>query len=81
MTRRIFEFVCPNNHRNEALVSSLSMWIKCPECDLNASRVISAVRSQLEGITGAFPTAYDAWARKHEEATKVARKRNEGNDQ
>jgi hypothetical protein len=41
-------------------------------------RVISAPRIALEGITGDFPTAADAWARKHEEATRIANKRREG---
>jgi hypothetical protein len=43
---------------------------------LLAHRVISAPRIKLEGISGAFPTASDAWANKHIEATKQARKRN-----
>jgi len=33
------------------------------------------VRSKLEGITGDFPTAYDRWAKVHEEANRQARKR------
>jgi hypothetical protein len=33
----------------------------------------------LEGITGAFPTAHDAWARKHEQAARAYQKKSEKN--
>jgi len=43
-----------------------------------ATRIISMPRIALEGVSGDFPTAADAWARKHEEATRIANKRREG---
>lgn len=55
--------------------------ILCPVCSEAAQRVISPVRSKLEGITGAFPTAHDHWARVHEQASRVANKRVEGRSQ
>lgn len=78
MTKRIFEFKCENEHITEVFTESSTQRIECYVCSRPSHKIISAVRSRLEGITGAFPTAYDAWTRKHEEATRIARKRNEG---
>ena len=73
---RIIEFKCNNGHLHEAYTAFTEKIHQCPYCDLVAHRVISAPRIKLEGISGAFPTASDAWANKHIEATKQARKRN-----
>ena len=78
MSKRMFEFRCAAGHTTESYVDEKVNTIKCPVCQLIALRVISAPRIALEGITGDFPTAADAWARKHEEATRIANKRNEG---
>ena len=75
MSKRIFEFRCAENHTTESYVDDTVNAIECPVCQLMALRIISAPRIALEGITGDFPTATDAWARKHEEATRVAEKR------
>lgn len=48
---------------------------KCDTCDLPAHRIISPVRSYLEGVSGDFPTASDRWAKTHEQAARVARER------
>lgn len=74
-SRRLFEFVCREGHRSEQLAYPETQEIVCPICAEASQRVISPVRSKLEGITGDFPTAYSAWERKHKEATAVARKR------
>ena len=74
---RIFEFECSKGHRHEAYTAYEQKTHQCPQCDELATRVISAPRIGLEGITGNFPTASDAWARRHEEATKQAKKRNQ----
>jgi putative FmdB family regulatory protein len=73
--KRIYEFRCVKDHTTERFVDSEVKSIECPHCRNEASRIISSPRIQLEGITGAFPTAYDAWARKHEQAARVANKR------
>lgn len=78
MSKRMFEFRCAEGHTTESYVDEKVNTIECPVCQLIALRVISAPRIALEGITGDFPTAADAWARKHEEATRIANKRNEG---
>ena len=73
--KRIFEFKCVKSHLTEKLVDDEVRSIECPHCRNEASRIISSPRISLEGITGAFPSACDAWARKHEEATRVAYKK------
>jgi hypothetical protein len=74
--KRIFEFRCVKDHGSEKFVDDEVRSIECPHCRNEASRIISSPRIRLEGITGAFPSAADAWARKHEQATRVAQKRN-----
>ena len=73
--KRIFEFRCVKDHLTEKLVDDEVRSIECPHCRNEASRIISSPRISLEGITGAFPSAHAAWARKHEEATRVAYKK------
>jgi hypothetical protein len=76
MPRRIFEFVCGNNHRTEAFVDTECHATPCKECDAEATRVISAPTMKLEGCTGSFPTAYDSWERKRSEKLAQERKQN-----
>jgi hypothetical protein len=77
--RRMFEFMCAKEHITERFVDDEVKVVECPHCRNDASRIISTPRIRLEGITGAFPSASDAWARKHEEANKVAYKKSEYN--
>jgi len=76
MPRRFFEFVCENAHRTEAFVDSEIVNMPCKECGQPAHRVISAPSMKLEGWSGSFPTAADAWERKRAEKLKVERKQN-----
>ncbi len=72
----LYDFRCGNcGEEFEKLVETKVNYKECPACGSLASRKLAAPRSKLEGITGAFPTASDAWARKHEEAAKIAYKR------
>jgi hypothetical protein len=75
--KRIFEFRCAKAHLSEKLVDDETRSIDCPHCHNEASRIISSPRIRLEGITGAFPSAYDAWARKHEQAARAYQKKSE----
>ena len=74
--RRIFEFVCTNEHQFEALVEDSVRNTPCPHCGSDAIRVVSAPNMKLEGFTGAFPSAYDAWSKKRAEKLAIERKRN-----
>ena len=76
MPRRIFEFLCENNHRTEAFVDTECHATPCKECGSEAVRVVSAPSMKLEGWSGSFPTAADAWVRKRSEKMAVERKQN-----
>jgi predicted nucleic acid-binding Zn ribbon protein len=73
---RVFDFICPNGHRNELFVSAQTDETKCPECDKLAQRVISAPSVKLEGWSGSFPGAAMKWEKKHKEKMAQERKRN-----
>jgi len=76
--KRMFEFRCGEGHLTEQYIDEEVKHIDCPSCECISLRIISSPRISLEGVTGDFPTAADAWAKKHEEATRVAYKRREG---
>jgi hypothetical protein len=72
--RRMFEFTCEDNHLSEAFVDDEVRVIACRACAKPATRIISLVNMKLEGITGAFPSAYDAWERKRSQKLAQERK-------
>jgi hypothetical protein len=72
--RRMFEFVCEDGHISEALVDDTVRELACRACGKHSTRIVSVVRSKLEGISGAFPSAYDAWERKRSEKLAQERK-------
>lgn len=73
--RRIFEFLCSDNHISEAYIDESERTISCKECNKKAHRIVSKPNMKLEGITGDYPTAYDAWERKRSEKLKEERKK------
>ena len=66
MGRMLFDFRCANGHTHEELVPPEWQSVPCDQCDQPANRIISPVRSQLEGITGSFPGAAMAWEKRRE---------------
>ena len=68
--RKLFDFKCPEGHITEELVESETA-IQC-SCGLEAKRILSPIRCQLEGLTGHFPDAHAKWAKKHEQAARIA---------
>ncbi len=74
MALRMFEFLCANSHRIEALVEPDTTHLLCSKCGREAAKVISAPTVSLEGVTGSYPTAYDAWNRKRSEKLAQERK-------
>ena len=76
MTRRMFEFLCEDNHISEALVSSDVREISCRACGKKATRIVSAPATKLEPFTGSFPTAYSQWNRKRAEKLAIEQKSN-----
>lgn len=73
--RRMYEFQCKDSHISEALVESETREIPCKECGKPATRIVSAVRMELEPFTGSFPTAYSQWNRKRAEKQALEVKR------
>jgi hypothetical protein len=60
---RVFDFRCAAGHVTEHFVDSGIEEVQC-HCGSMGKRQIAAPRAQLEGITGAFPGAADAWERR-----------------
>lgn len=77
MALRMFEFLCMNSHRIEALVDPDTPHLICSKCGQEAAKVISAPTVSLEGVSGSYPTAYDAWNRKRSEKLAQERKQSE----
>lgn len=69
---RVFNFECKNNHITECFVDSDVQQTTCSVCGELASRVMSAPRFKLDGVSGDYPTATQQWERKHVEAAAVA---------
>lgn len=76
MARRIFEFLCANSHRTEALIDDSVTHLQCSKCGAEAAKIISAIRLNLEGCSGSFPTAADSWVRKRAEKLAIEQKQN-----
>lgn len=73
--KRIFEFRCVKGHASEKYVDDSVTVVQCPHCGNDASRIISAPRISLEGITGDFPGAAMAWEKRRESHMKWEQKR------
>jgi hypothetical protein len=67
---KVFEFRCTNNHIFEEFVDEGTTVSRC-DCGANATKIISATRSVLEGASGDFPGAHSKWVREHEKAGKT----------
>lgn len=77
MPRRMFDFTCDScGHTHERYVDVNCRTDTCPKCGSTAKRIISPVRSKLDGTDPGFPDAYDKWARVHEQQARIERKRN-----
>lgn len=74
MSIRVFDFRCAAGHVTEHFVDSDTRTVLCPECGETATRQVAAPRSQLEGITGAFPGAAAAWEKRRESHMKKEKK-------
>jgi putative FmdB family regulatory protein len=66
---RVFDFRCRRCDHVAEFFIDMATWregddVPCPKCHGPAGRQIAAPRAQLEGITGAFPGAADAWERR-----------------
>jgi hypothetical protein len=80
MARRLFEFLCEEEHLQERLVSDEVTKLPCEVCGKESLRIISAPRINLEPYSGTFIGATAKWERNRAEKMKQERKRNEGKD-
>lgn len=76
MSLRVFDFLCPQGHRTEHFVDADIVEVQC-HCESMAKRQIATPRFALDGCSGDFPTAADAWERKRESHMKKERKNQE----
>lgn len=74
--KRLFDYNCSACSITFEELADLNQPVPCPKCNSVASRMISAPTIKLEGWTGSFPGAADAWARKHEKQSALEAKRN-----
>ena len=76
MSRRMYEFKCCDSHITEKYVDESTQTLTCSVCEKEATRIISKPMMKLEGCSGDYPTAADAWVRKRAEKLKVEQKQN-----
>jgi hypothetical protein len=75
MARRMYDFKCEESHVTEALVDYETTQIHC-HCGKEAVRIISPVRVSLDGTDPVYVSAYDRWAKRHEDKKKQEAKQN-----
>ena len=73
---RVFDFLCHNGHRVERFVNADIVEHEC-ECGALGLRQIATPRAQLDGTSGHFPGASDAWERKRNSHMAQERKNQE----
>lgn len=76
MSLRVYDFLCHNGHRAEHFVDSDIVEVECA-CGAMGKRQIAAPRASLDGISGHFPSASDAWERRRESHMALERKNQE----
>lgn len=74
--RRIYEFRCNDGHTTEKYIDYETVEIPCQVCKQLASRIISPVRVSLDGTDPVYVSAYDRWAKRHEDKQKQEAKQN-----
>lgn len=55
------DYQCAKGHTEEYFVDSKQLSVTCRHCGNEASRLIATPRISLDGTSGDFPTASDAW--------------------
>ena len=74
--RIMIEFKCEDGHVNERFVDSSTTHIPCLDCDKIARRIVSAVRSKLDPLSGDFMGATRQWEKNREQKLQQERKAN-----
>jgi len=72
MPRFLFDFRCTScDHVFEEIIDNTIYNTDCPKCSREATRLISPVRTKLDGLDPGFPDAHDKWTRQHEKAGRA----------
>ena len=74
--RAIYEYRCEHGHTTERYIDSECTHILCLYCDKIAKRIVSAVRSKLDPISGDFMGATRQWERNRAQKLQQERKAN-----
>ena len=74
----LYDFWCKHCKASfEAFAKIKEMRKDCPHCGKPAGRCLSTPRIKLDGCDPAFSTEWDKWAKKHEQAARIADKRDD----
>ncbi len=76
MTRRIFEFQCPDGHVSESFIDDSEVTTECKVCGKQAKRIVSAVSCSLDPLSGDYPGETMKWAKNRQEVIRKERKAN-----
>ena len=55
------DFQCVKGHKEEYFVDAGTVVVQCRHCSNDATKLLSTPRIALDGTSGDFPTASDAW--------------------
>ena len=74
MTRRIYEFLCPDGHTNNEFVDETVRQTECETCGKESTRIVSAVPSVLDPLSGDYPSSTMKWAQNRQQQIQKERK-------
>ena len=77
MGTRVFDFRGSNGHTAELFVDVGTTHAPCPVCGAVAEKQLSMPRIALDGCSGDFPTAADAWEKRRESHMRKERENQE----
>jgi len=76
MARRIYEFNCPDKHVSELFIDEDVRVAVCTTCGKQATRIVSAVTSSLDPLSGSFPGATIKWSKNRQHKIQQERRDN-----
>lgn len=70
MTRRMFEFKCPEDHITERLVQDHEHTVLCMTCNREANRILSAPHISVRMGVDTTSAQANRWAKMHRDEAK-----------
>jgi len=71
-SKKLFDYWCDEHGTFDSLAYDNKEEKSCPECGVLCSSIITPTRVWLDGTDPSFPTAWDKWAKVHEEKARQA---------